>query len=63
MVTTVFEIKMKDGRVFRVVCMNSTQQKKVIASYNKMSNKVDSVDILTNGIHSTKDWLKMCEIF
>jgi hypothetical protein len=56
METIVFEIEFNDGRIFRVFCANSTQKKRVIQSYHKIKSKAKDIRVITNGIHTTKQY-------
>ena len=56
METIIFEIEFNDGRIFRVFCANSTQKKKVIASYYKIEAKVKDIKTITSGIHTVKQY-------
>jgi len=56
METTVYQIDLKDGRIFRIFCANSTQKRKLLASYYKIKSKVKRLREVTNGIHTIKQW-------
>ncbi len=58
METIVYEIEFNDGRIFRVFCVNSTQKKKVINSYYKMSDKIKQINVITTGLHTADKFLK-----
>jgi len=59
METIVFEVELKDGRIFRIFCANSTQKEKFIQSYYKVENLFKSCKVITNGIHTVKQWNEM----
>lgn len=63
METTVFQIELKDGRIFRVFCANSTQKKKVIESHFKIEDKVKDIKVIANGIHNIKEYMKHLQTF
>ena len=56
MESIVFEIKFNDGRIFRVFCANSTQIKRVMKSYHGFKSKAKEIKVITNGIHTTKQY-------
>ena len=57
METTVFEVKIEDGRIFRVFCANSTQKKRfgkaLMENIKGLSTETKEI---TNGIHTVKQW-------
>ena len=59
METGVIEIEFNDGRTFRIVYLNSTQKKTIINSYYDMENLVSSYKVITNGLHTTKQWREL----
>ena len=59
METIVYQIELKDGRVFRIFCANSTQKKKVIESYGRIKDKVKEIRTITTGIHTAKEYEKI----
>ena len=59
METIVFQIELKDGRVFRIFCANSTQKKKVIESYTKIKDKVKEITTITTGLHTVSQYEKI----
>lgn len=56
METGVFQIDLKDGRIFRIFCANSTQETKIIQSYYKIKDKVKEFKMITNGIHTVNQF-------
>ena len=56
METTIFEVKLIDGRIFRIFCANSTQKKKFINSISEMKHFKPYVSEITNGIHTLRQW-------
>ena len=56
METSVFQIELKDGRIFRIFCANSTQKMKVVQNFHKLRDKAKSISTITNGVHTTKQW-------
>ena len=59
METIVWEIELLDGRIFRVFCANGTQKRKVIATYSKIKDICKEIRVITNGVHTTKEWEKI----
>lgn len=53
METIIYQIEFNDGRTFRVFCANSTQKSKVLNSY---SPKIKGITVITNGIHTVKEY-------
>jgi hypothetical protein len=60
METAIFEIKLKDGRIFRIFCANKTQVREIISlsssPHNETSKKVSSIRAITTGIHTAKQF-------
>ena len=56
METIIFQIELKDGRIFRIFCANSAQKKEVINSYNNIKDKVKEITTITTGIHTVKEY-------
>jgi len=63
METTIFEIKLKEGQVYRVFCANRTQKLKVLRQYNKLKEEGTAIDIshIVSGIHTAKQWSEIVE--
>lgn len=59
METTIFEVKLIDGRIFRVFCANSTQVKKFRISIEKLKHFKPYVETITSGIHTYSQWDKI----
>lgn len=57
METIVYQIELKDGRIFRVFCANSTQKKKIIAY--TVNDKVKEIRTITTGVHTTQQYEKI----
>lgn len=51
METGVYQIELKDGRIFRVFYANSTQKIKLMRKVNSIKNQIDFTKTITNGIH------------
>ena len=62
METTIFEIELNDGRIFRIFCANKTQKNKVLTSYNQIKRHCKELRTITNGIHTTTQWQKIAEL-
>ena len=56
METAIYEIKLKDGRKWRVFCANKTQKEKLIMSLLKIKPLIESWEVIVNGIHTLKQW-------
>ena len=56
METTIFEVKLTNGRVFRIFCANSTQKKRFRKSYSEIDDKGKTYRVLSNGIHNISEW-------
>ena len=61
METTVFEIELLDGRIFRVFCANSTQKRKALASFSSIKNKIKDKEVIASGVHTVKQWEQIVE--
>jgi hypothetical protein len=59
METTLFEVKMYDGRKFNVFCKNSTQKQKFYQFILSIQDEIESWNDTINGIHELKDFLKI----
>ena len=59
METTLFEIELIDGRIFRIFCGNSSQKRRFMASSYKIKHLVKSTKEITNGIHTVNEWEKI----
>lgn len=53
---TVWHIELIDGRIFRIFCDNSKQEKKLILQVKNLDEKVKSFIPITNGIHTAKQF-------
>ena len=56
METRVFEIKLKDGRIFRIFCANSKQVKKIAMQYKSIQDKAIEFSCLASGLHTVKEF-------
>lgn len=56
METGIFEIELNDGRIFRIFYANSTQKRKTLLSIHKKVDLIKKWNVLTNGIHTHKQW-------
>lgn len=57
--TTVFKIRFKDGREFRVFCENYSQVKRFRNHLQTINDKVQRVDTITNGIHTINQFINL----
>lgn len=62
METGIFEIELNDGRIFRIFYGNSTQKNKVLTSYSQIKRHCKELRTITNGIHTTNQWLEIAEL-
>lgn len=56
METVLYQVNLKDGRVFRIFCANSTQKRKTIQSFRDKKNEIEMVTEIANGINTAKQW-------
>lgn len=63
METTVFEIELTQGRVFRINCENRSQKKRVLNSFYRLQDRglAKSIEPIINGIHTVKQWEQIVE--
>jgi predicted DNA-binding antitoxin AbrB/MazE fold protein len=61
METTVYSVKLKDGREFRIFCRTKNQKKRFLDSYIKIKHLVSDFTEITNGIHIIKEWEQIVE--
>ena len=59
METTLFEVKMYDGRKFNVFCKNATQKRKFYQFILSIKDEIEQWNEISNGIHELKDFLKI----
>lgn len=62
METGVYQIELKDGRLWRVFYANSSQKLRLMRSVNSIKNKIDFTKTITNGIHTVKQWEKQAKL-
>lgn len=62
METGVYQIELKDGRIFRVFYANSTQKIKLMRKVNSIKNQIDFTKTITNGIHTVKQFEQQFKI-
>lgn len=56
METGVYQVNLKDGRVFRIFYANSAQKAKLFESLYNLKGKIELGNNITNGIHTLKEW-------
>lgn len=56
MTTGVYQVELNDGRIFRTVYFNSTQQRKLLNRFMEIKEKVEKITVITNGLHTAKQW-------
>lgn len=59
METTLFEVKFYDGRKFRVFCYGKNQKIRFKEFTKKIKKEIESVQVLTTGIHTIKEFEKI----
>jgi len=55
----VYELETKNGRVFRVIIVNDSQQKKLRKLINDNETFV-RVEVVINGVHDIKQFTQLC---
>lgn len=63
MVGIVYQIELHDSRVFRIFCTNQAQINKLLNSYWQAKEKIKELKIITNGVHSFKDFQQHLKTF
>ncbi len=61
METTVYEIKLNDGAVYRVNCTNASQKRRVMQTIQNIFPLIKSWNELTNGIHTVNQWERIAK--
>lgn len=56
MVTTIYEVSLSDGRIFRIFCANRKQGVDFWRFFNTIKDDAKKCNILTNGIHTLKQF-------
>lgn len=56
METTLYEVKLKDGRTWRVNCENKAQKDRFMKTLHSITDQVEGWRAITNGIHTIKQW-------
>jgi hypothetical protein len=56
METTLYEVKLKDGRTWRINCENKAQKIRFMNVLYSITDKVEKWRAIANGIHTVKDW-------
>ena len=56
MTTALFEVRLKDGRKYRVNCANKSQLKRFRAAIETVKPLVEWVGVKQNGIHTVKEF-------
>ena len=60
METTLFEVKYKEGRIFRVFCRGKNQKKRFLLKYSAQKESTEYLKEITNGIHTIKEFEQLC---
>lgn len=55
METTLFEVSLLDGRIFRVFCRGKNQKKRFNKVLSSLTN-LDTIKEITNGIHTMEEF-------
>lgn len=56
METGIFQIKLKDGGLFRVLYENKSQKQRIILALKNNVEKIHELTVVLNGIHNVKDF-------
>lgn len=59
METTLYKVCFNDGRIFKVFCANRHQKLRLGKITTELSNNIDTIEELTHGIHTIKQWEKI----
>ena len=59
METTLYQVKFHDGRIFRVFCRGKNQHKRFCEMHSKLKNSIESVEEISNGIHTITEFEKI----
>jgi len=59
METTLFEVKFYDGRKFRVFCYGKNKKNRFREFTLKLKNEIESIEKLSNGIHTISEFEKI----
>ena len=62
METTLFEVKLLDGRIFRVFCRGKNQKKRFNKVLSSLTN-LDTIKEITNGIHTIEEFEKLIQLW
>tara|TARA_R110000822_G_scaffold2258_5_gene10859 strand:+ start:203 stop:394 length:192 start_codon:yes stop_codon:yes gene_type:complete len=52
----IIQVHLIDGGIFRVLFENKNQKNRILLSLKENTKKISEWGLLTNGIHSTKDF-------
>ena len=61
METTLFEVKLLDGRIFRVFCRGKNQKKRFREKVEELKSEIAYSHELSNGIHTITEFEKLKE--
>ena len=56
METGIFEVKLNDGGLFRVLYENKSQKQRIILALKNNVEKIHDWNVVLNGIHNVKDF-------
>lgn len=59
METTLFELKLYDGRIFRIFCKGKNQHQRFLMMHSKLKNEIESLEEISNGIHTITEFEKI----
>lgn len=59
METTLYQLELHDGRIFRVFCKGKNQHQRFNAMRSKLKNEIKSLEIISNGIHTITEFEKI----
>jgi hypothetical protein len=61
METTLYEVGLKDGRMFRIFCRGKNQKKRFKEKVEALKSEIAYSHELTNGIHTITEFEKLRE--
>jgi hypothetical protein len=58
METTIYEVKFKDGRIYRIFCYGKNQKKRFFKVVMLLTDQIEFVNPILNGIHTIQEFEK-----
>lgn len=59
MTSTLYQVKIHNGRIFRIFCKGKNQHKRFFDFTQKIENMVESIEVISNGIHTITEFEKI----